>query len=81
MGRVMRVGDFVLVLMAATLVGCGSDSSGGGGAEGSGEPASGSGSFPAPGDPHTPAAGCQPGYTPCGDVCAHVEDDARHCGG
>jgi hypothetical protein len=34
-----------------------------------------------PGSPHTPATGCKDGYVACGEVCADVTNDARHCGG
>ena len=68
----------VLVVVAAGAAGCGGDSTGGGGADGSGGPG---GSFPELGEPHTPATGCHAGYAACGEVCAHLEDDSRHCGG
>jgi hypothetical protein len=34
-----------------------------------------------PGNPHTPATGCHEGYAECGDVCADLSSDGRHCGG
>ncbi len=80
----MRLRELVVYVGALVLASAcgdsssptGDSSSGDGGAAAGGAPAG--GSFP--GDPHTPAAGCQEGYVPCGDVCAHLEDDARHCG-
>lgn len=29
---------------------------------------------------HTPADGCRVGFTPCGNVCADLSSDFRHCG-
>jgi hypothetical protein len=34
-----------------------------------------------PGSPHTPATGCRTGFQVCGNVCADVTTDTRHCGG
>lgn len=75
--------------IALLAVGCGDDGGGTGGASsGNGAGAGSTGALPSsgagdldPGDPHTPASGCDEGFVACGDLCVHVEDDGRHCGG
>jgi hypothetical protein len=69
-----------VVGMVLSAAACGdSDPSASGGGSGTTATTSASGGA-FPGDPHTPATGCDPGFVPCGDVCARVEDDGRHCG-
>jgi hypothetical protein len=52
--------------------------SGAAGTGGSGGASSSSGSAH-PGSPHAPP-NCLEGYIACGEVCAHLDDDSRHCG-
>ncbi len=68
---------------ALAIAACGGDgaASSGAGGTGPGGTTTGAGAgIPDPGSPHTPATGCHDGFTACGDVCAHVVDDWRHCG-
>jgi hypothetical protein len=72
----------MLVAALLALPGCGDDggATGGSGGAGTGAGPGSGGALPHPAEPHTPATGCKAGYQQCGDVCAHLEDDARHCG-
>jgi hypothetical protein len=70
-------------LAAALAGGCGSGSGGSGGVGGSGGAGGSGGSSSSgfePGSPHTPATGCHEGFVACGDVCANLAEDGRHCG-
>lgn len=75
-------------LLAAAA--CGDDgasggSGGGGGGAGAGAstgPGAGTGLASVdPGSPNNPDEGCLEGFTACGDVCADLTNDYRHCGG
>lgn len=68
---------------------CGDDGASGGSGDGGGGAGSGPSSGPGagtglasvdPGSPHTPETGCFEGFTACGDVCADLTNDYRHCG-
>lgn len=65
--------------IAGPSFGCGSDGPGGSGGTAGTAGGTAHGQLD-PGSPHTPATGCHDGFVACGDVCAHLADDSRHCG-